>query len=37
MLTIDARGSEGPISFDQCMNRRGFQRMGPIARLLRGA
>jgi hypothetical protein len=37
MLTVDASGSEGPIPFDQCMNRRGFERMGPITRLFRGA
>jgi hypothetical protein len=37
MLTLDTRGNAGPISFDQCMNRRGFERMGPIERLFRGA
>jgi hypothetical protein len=36
MLTQDAEGKEGPISFDRCMNRRGFERMGPIKRWLRG-
>ena len=37
MLTQDAAGSEGPISFEQCMNRRGFDRMNPIERLWKGA
>jgi hypothetical protein len=37
MLTQDAAGSEGPISFDQCMNRRGFDRMNPVERLWKGA
>jgi hypothetical protein len=37
MLTQDPAGTAGPISFDQCMNRRGFERMGPIERLWKGA
>jgi hypothetical protein len=37
MLTQDAAGSEGPISFDQCMNRRGFERMNRVERLWKGA
>jgi hypothetical protein len=37
MLTRDAEGRDGPISFDHCMNRRGFERMGPIERLWKGA
>jgi len=33
MLTRDPEGSEGPISFDACMNRRGFERMNRLERL----
>jgi hypothetical protein len=36
LLTRDAAGREGPISFDDCMGRRGFSRMGPVKRLIRG-
>jgi hypothetical protein len=36
MLTQDPEGSDGPISFDACMNRRGFDRMNPIERLWKG-
>jgi hypothetical protein len=35
MLTLDADGYQGPITFDQCMNNRGFRRQGPIKRLWR--
>jgi hypothetical protein len=37
MLTRDPAGNAGPIPFDRCMNRRGFERMGPIERLWKGA
>jgi hypothetical protein len=37
MLTRDPLGAERPISFDRCMSRRGFERMGPIERLWKGA
>jgi hypothetical protein len=33
LLTEDADGKQGPIPFDECMNRRGFERMGPLERL----
>lgn len=33
LLTEEADGSQGPIPFDECMNRRGFHRMGPLKRL----
>jgi hypothetical protein len=33
ILTQDASGAEGPIGFDRCMNRRGFERMNRIERL----
>jgi hypothetical protein len=33
MLTLDADERPGPISFDDCMKRRGFERMGPVGRL----
>jgi hypothetical protein len=36
VLTVDAEGREGPIAFDDCMQRRGFRRMGPIRRLFAG-
>jgi hypothetical protein len=36
LLTVDAAGNPGPISFDDCMARRGFERMGPIERLWKG-
>ena len=32
MLTVDPRGEEGPISFDACMERRGWSRQGPLKR-----
>jgi len=32
LLTQDAEGNEGPISFDQCMHNRGWRRMGPLKR-----
>jgi hypothetical protein len=34
LLTVDAEGREGPIGFDDCMQRRGFRRKGPIRMLL---
>lgn len=37
MLTQDPEGAEGPISFDACMNRRGFERMNRIERLWKDA
>jgi hypothetical protein len=33
MLTQDASGTEGPIGYDRCMNRRGFERMNRIEQL----
>jgi hypothetical protein len=36
LLTVQADGKAGPISFDDCMARRGFERMGPIERLWKG-
>ena len=33
MLTQDASGADGPIGFDRCMNRRGFERMNRIEQL----
>jgi hypothetical protein len=33
ILTQDTSGAEGPISFDRCMSRRGFERMNRIERL----
>jgi hypothetical protein len=33
ILTQDTSGAEGPISYDRCMNRRGFERMNRIERL----
>jgi hypothetical protein len=35
ILTEDTDGNQGPIPFDECMNRRGFDRMGPIERLFK--
>jgi hypothetical protein len=37
MLTQDPAGAEGPISFDACMNRRGFERMNRVERLWKDA
>jgi hypothetical protein len=36
VLTVDVEGREGPIGFDDCLERRGFRRMGPIKRLFKG-
>jgi hypothetical protein len=36
LLTVDAEGREGPIGFDDCMQRRGFRRKGPIRMLFGG-
>jgi hypothetical protein len=33
LLTEDADGNPGPIAFDECMERRGLERMGPLERL----
>ena len=30
ILTQDAAGTEGPITFDRCLNRRGFYRMNRV-------
>jgi hypothetical protein len=36
LLTVDAEGREGPIGFDECMKRRGFQRKGRLRMLFGG-
>lgn len=32
LLTRNAEGEPGPIPFDDCMERRGWKRMGPFKR-----